>query len=149
MSEKITVQSYLSKVNPIFEITLPSGSIFKLRKITARDFLKEGGACILQSSKQIEKNTSEQNKNIWEKLPEDQQLKQMTINDKIIVKAVIEPKLKTGKSSDIYLGVDDLSDEDYYALLKQVTEVMGDNNSLQTFCKEPTTTSSGCDSKKI
>jgi len=142
------VQGYLDKVNPTFDVTLPSGEVFKMRKITARDFIKEGGGA-LQSTKQIENNTDEQNKKVWNSLTEEQQLKQVEINDKIIVKAVVDPQLKTGKSSKEYLGVDDLSDADYYALLKEVTEVMSDKESLKSFCDKPTTSTVGHDGETV
>jgi len=120
MTETITsTKDYLEKIRQSKIINLPSGAIFKIKKASVRDFIFKGNLPI-SSTKDV---VASKDKLVeqWQAMSDENKRKSTESMDYMIVKAVDEPKLciepEEGK-----LPVSDIVDEDYYFLLKEVTE---------------------------
>ena len=141
------ITEYRTKVGGKKEITLPSGAIFKIRKLTGRDFMQQGNFPI-SSTKEIAQAKKEASET-WTKMTGDQQRAQLTTIDKVIVLAVIDPELSLVKEEG-KLGINELSDNDYYFLIEKITEFsIGGGQELKPFRNGTTPVGSGRDGAEM
>lgn len=127
-------EEYMVKAAKEREVTLPSGAVFKVKNISGRDFIREGGIS-LDTIAQLTDKTASEKKDILAKnmLPAERK-KLFEYNDMLICKAVIDPRITlTGEGGS--LSITDIVDEDYYFLLKEVIEQKGGGDALAPFRK--------------
>jgi len=130
------VEEYLKKTKDTKTVTTQSGSVFVLRKITGRDFIRKGGL-MLTSLNEVIKSKTDDKKKALQILSEEDRKKQLDLYDRLLVEAVIEPKItSTGEPGAI--PVDKLFDTDYYDLLKVLFEysLPGGEADLKSFREE-------------
>ena len=136
------ILDYRAKAGGEKEITLPSGAIFKIRKLTGRDFLQQGNFPIVSTKEiaQAKKDAS----STWLKMTNEQQREQMATLNRIIVLAVKEPKLSLIKEEG-KLGIDELLDIDYYFLIQAITDFSIGGQELKSFRNGTTPPDAGRD----
>ena len=147
MENKTTVESYRSKNVQTKEVTLPSGEVFEIKKITTRDYIQNGGLQ-LSSASEIAGSSEEKNKILWDKMNDGQKKQQLEATSKMIILAVINPPISYVKM-DGKLCIEEITDEDYYFLLKEITSFSFGRQDLKPFRQEPDTVNSGFDSEAI
>lgn len=142
MEKKVTtVNEYLEKSCSTKLVELPSGAVFKIRKVTARDYVVNSEMPI-RSTKEISTSSDEKNQIAIDKLTPAQRKIMMKANDQLIVKSVISPKLSIEKIENC-LCVDELSDTDYYKLVSEITSLsFVDDKELKFFRPESNANSS-------
>lgn len=139
MNEKITsVEAYRQKIGQTKEIILPSGFVFKIRKISTRDYIQSGGLI----SAMPDSNAGEKAKILWERMPEEQKKQQLRTMSQLMVLAVIEPAMSMEKEKD-KLCIDEMPDEDYYALLNEMTSFSYGGDPEKFFRKKGDDTDTG------
>jgi len=141
------INEYRKKVSGEKEVSLPSGAVFKIKKITGRDFVKYG---MLPLKSTMEIARAKNNEEVVNKLTEEERKKQIEAMDRIIVIAVKEPKLSLEKKEG-FLCIDELSDEDYYKLVTEITNFSfgGGGENLRPFRNEQNPVVSGQNGDKI
>ena len=130
-----TVKDYQSKIDKKI-VELPSGEYFEIKKVTGRDYIRAGGLPVL-SVREIAGQSEEKQKEIAKKLTTEQQEKYMKVCDEMLVLATVSPALSIKKEND-KICVHDLSDNDYYALLEQITSFSFGRQDLKPFRNEQT-----------
>jgi len=109
----ITAEEYFKKVGNTKEVTLPSGSKFKIRKIQARELV--GQPMPFSSKEDLKGIDTEKQQEIWSRMTPEEQKKQTEFCDFMILRAVIEPEINEN-------NINDIPDEDYNKLLEYVSD---------------------------
>jgi len=140
------IMDYRKMVSGEKEVTLPSGAVFRIRKLRGRDFLKIGGFPIV-STTDIARSKPE---DIFEKISDEERKKLVEAMDKIIALAVKEPKIGL-KKEEGKLCIDELADDDYYFLVNEINDFSmgGGQKNLRPFRNEQTASDSGHSGEKI
>ena len=140
-------QDYKKKIAEGKLITLPSGSVFKIRKVNNRE-LALAGEFTLQTSSEINQS-KEKLSTQWQNMNEQQKRKQLEVMNKFIVRAVVEPKVVLDDKEE-GLKITDIVDDDFYFLL---SEVMGysyeGGKDLVPFRKKQNTPAPGSDEHEV
>jgi len=157
MTQEITTaEAYRSKRESESrkEVVLPSGAAFIIRKISSRELVEKGLETPVKRSQDIilEANnaeawsrlTDEQKKEQltktqerWQNLTAQQKKDQMIFNDQLISLGTVSPKLTAGEASADVLSVHEFDDDDYYALLKEISEFSWGKKVNEFFRTEP------------
>lgn len=140
---------YFEKVQTRKEVTLPSGFKIVMRKLTGHDFIREASIPI-SSIRDIASTTSkEKSQIIWDRMTDEQKAAQIAANDRMIVAAVVEPKISLASTDDDTLSVRDLSDEDYFAILQELSTFSTGRQDLKPFRDGESTVDAGCSSETV
>jgi hypothetical protein len=128
----ITKNDYLKLTNQTKEITLPSGAIFKLKKVSMRKKLLEGKLPINNSTEiRLDKDLQSNDNSTPE-----QQKQQLLWGSQLIVDCVIEPKISLEPTEDC-ICIDDLTDEDMTKLLEEIVKLYNKGGQdLKSFRKK-------------
>ncbi|MFH1423098.1 MAG: hypothetical protein ABIH42_10355 [Planctomycetota bacterium] len=140
-NNKITTASeYVLKNAGTKQVTLPSGAVFEIRKISSRAYLQAGGLHLasrveLLLSKEAQAKREEIAK---AQLTDEDKIKQLEVMNNLICMAVINPKISMVKdTSGTSICIDDLRDDDYYALITEITNFSDwGRQDLESFRKE-------------
>jgi len=128
---KVTgIADYRKKTQATKKVKLPSGAVFEIKKVTGRDFLREGTLPIQGTRDIVE--SEEKRKIWWDRLNPEQKKKQMQTLDSMICLAVVNPGLSMEKTEG-KLCVSELTDSDYYALLSEITKFSFGGEDLKSF----------------
>lgn len=132
-----SVNDYKSKQDNRKLVSLPSGSVFEIKKITGRDYLREGGLG-LQSAVDISNPdvSAEKNKILFQKMTDEEKKKSLETTERMVVLAVTNPALSLVQESD-KINIKDINDEDFYFLLKEITEFSFGKKDLDFFREKP------------
>jgi Ulp1 family protease len=108
------------KKSSIKKIKLPSGAKFKIRKLMVNELMSDN--LPLMDNKDLSINSEEKNKQVWDGLNKKQQQEYIDYNNRMVVRAVISPKLSHAPKKG-YIFIDDLYNNvnDYLALLHEIT----------------------------
>lgn len=143
-----SAKEYLEKNCQTKKVILPSGSVFEIKTITGRDYLSEINLPI-KSSKEISLEDPEKAKEYIRTAPPEKQKEIIEANSRVIIKATINPQLSLIETPG-KLCIDKLTDEDYYSLLKEITDFsLGGRENLKSFRKEPVSNAPGLDGTTI
>ena len=125
------IDEYKNIVNKGKEITLPSGAIFEIKKITVRGSLMNGILEIKNSSAVI---LNSENKTTDVNYTPDQYKKFQDYSDNLIVKAVSSPKISLIENEKDSLFIGDIIDEDYNFIVNEINKFsLGGNKPLDSF----------------
>ena len=140
----LSKEEYLKKIGKTKDVILPSGLKFTIQIIKGRQLAMEGNSAFFSSIDEANKNK------IVQTLTKDQQKEQFKFMDKMICLAVAEPKLSLLPVQE-QISIEDLSDEDYYCLVKEVTEfsIGGKGGQPSTFRKDESTDTIRSDGKEV
>jgi len=145
----VNKSEYLAKAGLRKEVVLPSGLTIIIKKITGHDFIRAGNFS-LHTTHQVLVESKEKNEVIWKKMSDEQKKRQIESNDRMIVQAVVSPKLSVESTDDEVLSVRDLSDEDYFALLKEVGDFSASRGQdLKPFREEPNAVDTGLTGEEV
>lgn len=125
-------QDYKDKAAQEREVTLPSGAVFKIKRITGRDFIRDGGIPI-ETLQQLTSSTADEKKEIlMKKLSAEDRKRLFDYNDTLITRACVEPRVTlAGEPGTI--AITDIVDEDYYFLLNEIVEQKGGGDNAKPF----------------
>ena len=141
------ISDYRKMVSGEKEITLPSGAVFRIRKIRGRDYLKTG-AFPVKSTVEIARSGKSED-SIWTEMSEEDRKKMIETMDSIITIAVKEPRISL-KKEEGKLCVDELSDEDYYFLVNEINSFsIGGQENLRPFRDGKTPAGAGRSGEEI
>jgi len=133
--EPTTIEDYKKRTHATKVVALPSGARFEIKKVSGRDFLRQGNIP-LQGTREL-MESEEYRKAWWDKLSDEQKKKQMETLDEILSLAVASPQLSTQPGENALL-VSELTDDDYYALLSEITTFsFGGGERLKPFRPQP------------
>ena len=108
-----TVEEYNKKFTETYDVTLPSGAIFRLRKyIPARKLALK----YLPLINDISRNAKEKNEAKMAKMKPEQIEQAVEMNDYMLTLLVVEPKLSVVPEPD-KICIDDIPNEDYQYLI--------------------------------
>lgn len=113
-------------------VKLPSDAVFEIRKITGRDYLREGGLALQSASDFTSSTIDEKNKILFDKMSADDKKKSLEIAEKMIILATTNPTLSLQAEPD-KICIKDLDDADFYFLLKEITEFAFGKKDLEFF----------------
>ena len=131
------IEDYRKRTQATKLVALPSGAKFEIKKVTGRDFLRQGTIPVQGTRELME--SEEHRKAWWDRLSDDQKKKQMETLDKMLSLAVVSPELSTEPREGALL-VNELTDDDYYALLSEITTFsFGRGESFKPFRPQPDT----------
>jgi len=118
-------------------VKLPSDAVFEIKKITGRDYLREGGLGIQSAADFANPDVStEKNKIIFEKMSSEDKKKSIESTERMVVIAVTNPILSMTQEPD-KICIKDLTDEDFYFLLKEITEFSFGKKDMEFFRQKP------------
>lgn len=145
MSKSI-IQEYLR--DKMKEISLPSNEKikFKIRKINLRNVLVDYQKTLLVTNSSVKKGLSEDI--AIKDLTEKQIEAGVNFNNKIIIDSVVYPKITLEKKEDC-LCVDDIEDDDFNFLVKEIKSFSYGRQDLKSFRDESNADNTGQDGEKI
>lgn len=110
----------LTKSADTKKVTLPSGAVFEIRKVTGRQSLAEMGSLGLKDiSSYTSPDAKDRAKQLAAKVTPEERTKLVKLNDRLLVRAVVAPQLCLEPEAN-KLCVENLTDKDYYALLAEI-----------------------------
>lgn len=128
----ISAKEYEEKNAGTKDVTLPSGAVFTIRKVMAREYMGEMGIP-LASLSGLAGDNNEKIKILLEKMTPEQKAKMLQANDRLICKSSVAP-LITMTPEEGSLLVSKLTDADYYKLLAEVTAFsFGGGKQMESF----------------
>jgi len=140
------IDEYRKQTGGTQEVPLPTGAVFKIRKLTGRDFMRQGNFPV-SSSKDIVQAKKELTEK-WLTMSAEEKREQMFTVDRIVVKAVVEPLISLEMEKD-KLCIHEIKDPDYYALIKAITAFCMGGEALKPFRTEQSTTGTGRDGAEV
>ena len=140
----LSKEEYLKKTGKTIEVIAPSGTVFTIQTIKGRQLAMEGNPAFFSSIDEANKNK------IVPTMTKEQQKEQFKFMDKMICLAVADPKLSLEPIQE-KLSIGDLSDEDYYCLVKAVTEfsIGGKDGQSSNFRKDKSPDNIRPDGKEV
>lgn len=114
-----TALDYLSLVGKDKEVTLPSGAVFRIRRVKARELV--GFDMPLISEDNMSDTSEEKLALRWSKMTATDKAKQFQFNNEMIKLAVISPKISED-DTDGTLNVRDIEQDDYVALVLEIND---------------------------
>ena len=109
----IKADEYFKKANPTKEVTLPSGSVFLLRRIQSRELLEMNMP--FSSKEDLSGLSKEKQELVWKKMDTKQKKEQVVFCEFMVVLSVVEPKITQE-------NIKNIPDTDYTSLLDQITD---------------------------
>jgi len=143
-----TAQEYKEKAQQTREVTLPSGAVFKIKNITGRDFVRDGGIP-LDTLNQLTSSTADEKKDIlMKKLSAEDRKKLFDYNDTLITRACVEPRV-TLNGEPGTIAITDIVDADYYFLLNEIVAQKGGGDAVKSFREGESDIDSGSNREAI
>lgn len=116
------------------EIVLPSGATFVIRKVTVRDYMFDN-SIPLTTAKDLSSQTAEKSQLLWDKMNADERKRMKELNDALVIRSVVSPALAAEPDSE-RLGINELSDADYFALVGAINAFSTGGKDLKSFRAE-------------
>lgn len=142
----IGISEYRQKVGGEKEIPLPSGAVFKIRKVTGRDFMSEGNFPV-SSTRDIVQAKKEASA-AWDNMASEQRKEKIKAMNGIIVMAVKEPKISL-EPEEGKLCVKEINDTDYFALVEAISTFSMGGEELKSFRNGGASADIGRDGKEV
>ena len=144
VKKPLSVEEYRAKCSgEKTKVVETLNGVWEIKKITMRDYIACGG--FMPSSSLDNLRSDERLAALEKQMTPDVLKKQMQVNDALIARVVIKPKVVVGKQ-DGCLSVEEIADEDYNALLAAINAFSwggGEGDSLKSFCAEPSPGNAG------
>ena len=142
---------YLEKTGSTKDITLPSGQVFTIRKVTGRMLMKAGIKIPLVSGTETS-TSAEKSKILWEKMTDEQRADAVRFNDALVCVTCVSPVVVQKPQEECKegeLSIDVLSEEDYYTIIGEASSFMSGGKDPKSFPEKQPADNTGCDSEAV
>jgi len=135
-------------------VELPSGATFRIRKISANDFLDVGETPQFFVSMKEKARTAKSTEELLKKLTPDESAKTFRFMNKVVCSGVVEPTIVESDSTDSSeISINDVDDLDKKALFDEIIRFSGmtehDKDVIEKFREGNNSSGRGYDSPKI
>lgn len=117
------------------QINLASGHIFKIKKLTQRDFAENGIDSFLESARTLYSETEERRSAMIKKMTAKEKADNIYHQDMIVCLGCIQPVVSMEKKPDA-IHIKELDDIDYYQLIGKVMKFARGTLRLDEFGSE-------------